>query len=539
QALPDGQKVTDTLQIQSLDGTVHTISIGVTGTNDQPTVSVQALNATEDIDFQFTLGNFGFTDTDTGEQNPDAAAVVHSFGRYHLDPHEEVQPCVQWTLHNEKSLYVNTVTLANDGGYHHSNWYIVPEDAFPGEDGFFNCKSRGFSDFDAAVTGSVLFAQSTQSLFEQQPLPEGVVIKVPPRHKVMAGTHLLNLSSGPTDPELRMTLDIVHPRLVDVVAAAFRLVYSDLAIPAQKQSRFRGSCDFHQHFESLAGHPLDIKLYYLLPHYHYLGNHFSVEVLGGPNDGQNVFELNGFNADANGQAFDPPLDLTGADGLRFTCGYNNWTNSEVGWGIGDQEMCMMLGLIGSEVQIDANVEGGSEVVGVEDGIVMNEGPCDILAIPKHPSQQPPTADEIDAPLYVPPSDPDSPTVPVDPCVDIDPALPPTGPATLSSIRETVFTPSCVFSSCHGATNPAAGLNLEAEDLYAELTGHKVLAATDLPLIDPGAPASSWLLHLMATCAPTDRHGNAVRHMPLNSPRLLDPGLVNKVRSWIDSGAPSN
>ena len=67
QALPDGQKVTDTLQVQSVDGTVHNISIGVTGANDQPTVTVQALNATEDSDFQFTLSNFGFTDTDTGD----------------------------------------------------------------------------------------------------------------------------------------------------------------------------------------------------------------------------------------------------------------------------------------------------------------------------------------------------------------------------------------------------------------------------------------------------------------------------------------
>jgi len=49
-----------------------------------------------------TSGSTGTdTDTDTGEQNPDAAAVVHSFGRYQLGPHEEIQPCLQWTLHNE------------------------------------------------------------------------------------------------------------------------------------------------------------------------------------------------------------------------------------------------------------------------------------------------------------------------------------------------------------------------------------------------------------------------------------------------------
>ncbi|ARP40156.1 VCBS domain-containing protein [Vibrio syngnathi] len=67
QALADGQKVTDTLQIQSADGTVHNINIAVTGANDQPTITVQTLNATEDSDYTFTEANFGFTDTDSGE----------------------------------------------------------------------------------------------------------------------------------------------------------------------------------------------------------------------------------------------------------------------------------------------------------------------------------------------------------------------------------------------------------------------------------------------------------------------------------------
>ena len=200
---------------------------------------------------------------------------------------------------------------------------------------------------------------------------------------------------------------------------------------------------------------------------------------------------------------------------------------------------MMLGLIGSDVQIDANVESGSQVVGIEDDIVMHEGPCDILAIPKNASQQPPTPEEIERPLYVPPSDPDGPTVPVDPCIDIDAAAPATGPSTLSSIRDTVFTPSCVFSSCHGATQPAAGLDLESEDLYAQLTNHTVLGQTDLPLLDPGSPETSWLFQLVSQCAPVDKKGMPVSHMPLNSPRLLNPGVVNKIRGWIASGAPNN
>ena len=59
--------------------------------------------------------------------DPDRATVTHSFGSLHLEAFEERQPCGSWTLHNEEAIYVNVVTLANEGAWHHSNWFVVPE----------------------------------------------------------------------------------------------------------------------------------------------------------------------------------------------------------------------------------------------------------------------------------------------------------------------------------------------------------------------------------------------------------------------------
>jgi hypothetical protein len=42
--------------------------------------------------------------------------------------------------------------------------------------------------------------------------------------------------------------------------------------------------------------------------------------------------------------------------------------------------------------------------------------------------------------------------------------------------------------------------------------------------------------MVSECQPTDAAGNVVSHMPLNSPRLSDPGLVAAVREWIEAGA---
>ncbi|MFY0537316.1 hypothetical protein [Nannocystis pusilla] len=474
----------------------------------------------------------------TGEPATETATVVHSFGSYLMTPYLEIEPCVQWTLHNDEAIYVNAVTLVNDGGFHHSNWFAVPEEVFAGEDGFWDCASRSYNEITAAVEGTVLFAQSTQSRQEVMQLPAGAVIKIPARHKIVAGTHLLNLGSTDLDSELRMALDIIHPRDIGAVLAAMHLDYRDLAIPANKHSRFTGNCSFKATFEKSTGQPFDMKLYYVLPHYHYLGEYFGLQVLGGARDGEFLFKLDGFNGGANGAAFDPPVDLSDAEGLRFACGFNNWLGKEIGYGIGDQEMCMMLGLVDARVMIESRVSEGSQLVGVDDDVVLHEAECANYAVFKNPAQGPPTPEEIARPLYVPPTDPgDVDLEPTKSCTDSASTAAPDTPTTLASVRDSIFTPSCSFSSCHDASAPAAGLDLQtAEGLGARLLAHEVVADTPDPLVTPGDPQASWLYRLVAECEPQNGSGATVRHMPFNAPTLLPDPLVAKLRAWIEAGA---
>jgi len=55
-------------------------------------------------------------------------------------------------------------------------------------------------------------------------------------------------------------------------------------------------------------------------------------------------------------------------------------------------------------------------------------------------------------------------------------------------------------------------------------------------VAPGDPEGSWLYRVVAQCRPEDAAGNVVSHMPLNSPKLSDPGLVAALREWIEAGA---
>lgn len=479
----------------------------------------------------------GSGSTGEPEMLPDGhARVVHSYGLVDLAPSEESQPCIQWTLDNDEPIYINRVTMANDGGFHHSNWFVVPETYVEGEDGFFKCSDRGFAELEAALTGTVLTAQSTQSRFETMQLPEGVVVKAPPRHKIIAGGHMLNLSNQAYPTELRMELEIIHPKLVEVVTAPFRLTYLDLDIPPFGESRFSGDCDIKALYEQQTGGELDLTLYYVLPHYHGFGNFFDLSILGGDRDGESVFRLDGFNADANGAALDPPLNINGADGFSFTCGYNNWRDVNIGWGIGDQEMCVMLGLADSKLLMDASVSTGS-VVGEDGEILMNSGSCGVLGLPKNTAQTMPTAEEIAGEMYVPPSD-DVDLPVVDACADISAESLPAAEGSLSAIRDSLFVSSCQFSSCHAGSDAVAGLDLRADDLHAELLGHQLqTTTTDMRLVEPGEPDRSWLYQSLTRCDPAG--DGSEPHMPLNSAELVNPQMVAQVRAWIEAGAPDN
>src|SRR4249919_1126988 len=87
-----------------------------------------------------------------------------SFGPFSIPSNsEDTSKCVQITLHNDEPVFVNSVELTTGPGFHHSNWFFVPETLFPGDDGTFTCDDRKFNQASAGILGGVFFAQSTQS----------------------------------------------------------------------------------------------------------------------------------------------------------------------------------------------------------------------------------------------------------------------------------------------------------------------------------------------------------------------------------------
>lgn len=295
---------------------------------------------------------------------------------------EDEDTCQSWTLDNPTELWVNAVTESNGGAYHHANWFFVPDNLYPLPDGTWRCNEQGFVELNAAVVGGYLFALSTQSEAETQALPAGSAIRIPPYSRIVGSSHLLNASAEPVTTDMHLTLHTIPPAQVQAKMAPARIQYHDLTLDPQARSSFTAECLFDEAHQTQLGRPLAYELHYVLSHYHGLGSYTQLEIAGGPRDGEVIMRHDGYGENF-GVAIEPPLDLAaaGARGLRFTCGFTNPRDQAVGWGIGDQEMCVVALQARTDLGWDGDVHRGTGAqTGVAaDGEIQYGGPCDLLA----------------------------------------------------------------------------------------------------------------------------------------------------------------
>ncbi|MEO8700437.1 MAG: hypothetical protein ABI867_10350 [Kofleriaceae bacterium] len=318
-----------------------------------------------------------------GGGEPSSPAIQSfDFGPYDIAPGEEfTDTCVQITLHNADYIYINAVELTTGPGFHHSNWFFVPERTFAGEDGSYSCRDRDFNEPVAAVLGGVLFAQSTQAPHEIQQFPEGVVIKIPPFSKIVTQIHLLNASETPLTVRPNIKITPVAESTVTTTLAGISFQNQALALPANRQSRFTIDCDLAPQHRSLFGRDPDFKIYYALAHYHELGTGLTVEAVRPDGSATTVFTTSTRVGDTLGGPIDPAFDMTGYTRVRFSCEFFNPRPDVVRWGVGDQEMCVFLAFSDSTYNWGGGVNDIEEPQNpVDVGTEMQfTNPCMVLA----------------------------------------------------------------------------------------------------------------------------------------------------------------
>jgi hypothetical protein len=185
----------------------------------------------------------------------------------------------------------------------------------------------------AGGAGGVFFAQSTQARTDTQAFPPGVAFQMPARVRVIGDVHLLNATSAALTTR-------VHFDVFTLPADEVRVQLQPMAF-TNTTLDIRPAAETHAHMSCQMPQP-DFDVYYVLPHFHSLGQAMQIDVVGGPMDGTPIFRSTGSHGESRGRTFDPPIAVTGALSLGITCEYQNPRQTAVGYGIGDQEMCVTL-----------------------------------------------------------------------------------------------------------------------------------------------------------------------------------------------------
>lgn len=269
------------------------------------------------------------------------------FGPYMLAPGQELNgQCVSATLGNDEPLYINAVELTTGPGFHHSNWFWVPDTMFGGGDGTWRCNDRGYDEAVAGLEGGVLFAQSTQAQHEVQQFAPGAATVVPPHSRIVAGTHLLNTSDAAQTLTLTLTITPIAEPTKKLTPTS--LVNRSISLPPMRKSRMMMDCELDKAHRNVTGRPATYAFYYALAHYHELGRGLSIEGVRGDGTVTTIFSTANAVGDALGGTIAPVFSLDGYPTLRFYCDFDNPRTTTVTWGVGDQEMCTFLAWTDSE-----------------------------------------------------------------------------------------------------------------------------------------------------------------------------------------------
>ena len=309
---------------------------------------------------------------ESGEINP---TLTHSFEPLTIDAGDEISGvCQSWTLDNDDTLYVAKIRQRNEGAWHHSNWFFVPEDTYPGPDGTWDCDERDFHDVSAALAGGAFFAQSTQTVEELQTFQEGAVLEIPPRYKIVGGVHLVNATATALDTALSFDIETIPEQSVRVRLRPIAFTNTALDIEPQAESRFGMTCDLEV--------SSDYNIYYVLAHYHEWGNYFRLSFVDDDGGERTIFELRNSIGDPLGITLDPPINSRDASKLRVECGYINDTDEPLTYGLSGHEMCVFLAYSDADLKIGATSGTNTAIGPNENGVYMNETACGaVLAVP--------------------------------------------------------------------------------------------------------------------------------------------------------------
>ena len=274
------------------------------------------------------------------EQGPPpnaAEAFSVQLPEFTLGPGQEIEPCWIAPLDITESVFVAAASLTTTPGMHHGNVTSRPKTG----EGLRECGPEdnagvlGSEAGDIIKGGAVLFASSTQvEGTEWHRFPDGMAYRVRAGYEIVLRMHYLNSGTEPiTVAPLYRWYSIPPADLVQELGPYYWSI-RQFEIPPRTTHTVSSECFFYQ----------DMHIVDALPHMHALGQRFTAGYAGGPRAGELWLDSKGFDPEAGViHQYDPAVDLSQGDGATFSCTWNNTFDKVIGEGIGDNEMCILVG----------------------------------------------------------------------------------------------------------------------------------------------------------------------------------------------------
>jgi hypothetical protein len=266
------------------------------------------------------------TDALTAPAAGDGIQLEQRFGP--LGPGGETHYCQYYVL-PAHAIDVQRFEHTYTAGGHHVILYptkLAPSDVAGNLDAF-DCD-------EVPDRGNIGFAYVGAGTRGQQEYPAGVAWHFEGSEVVMLESHMLNLGLEPLDVDYRLNLVFARSPVQDHVGTIF---FYDNSIYLPELGRASAHMD--------CAVPNDIHVLSLAPHMHVRGVHYESSLTGGPLSAPVPLVATDDWSALEPAVYDPPLDVTAGQRIKFDCTYHNPDARAIVQGSSktEDEMCLMIG----------------------------------------------------------------------------------------------------------------------------------------------------------------------------------------------------
>ena len=263
---------------------------------------------------------------------------VDSFG-VHADFEREL--FVYRPLSNPTEIYVNRIQTAMRPLSHHFVLYSIDPTMAPG----FPCTPqpnvvRDIRNPDGSLNllnmipmACHVFVAGAMSQTSDYQFPPGVALKLPASMSIDVNVHYVNRTSNEIPGEAYANLYTVPAAQVQHAAQTLNLANTNISLPPGKTTTLSKTFTMSQ----------TTTIVMLTSHMHALGTRFQVAIVGGPRDGEVVYDNTDWEHPQQ-LTFTTPIVLQKGQGLKSIVTWNNTTDHTVTFGLqSTDEMAVVFG----------------------------------------------------------------------------------------------------------------------------------------------------------------------------------------------------